>query len=128
MRELLSALNTGHEGGCGTVHANTAADVVARVEALGALAGLTVPAVHAQLASAVQVVLHVRRGRGSGARRLSCVGVSAGRTRTRPPTGACRPGRPVVRPALTFDGEAPASGPGWARLSELLVRPEGEGS
>src|SRR5690349_20939220 len=39
VRELLAALNTGHEGGCGTVHANSAVDVVTRFEALGALAG-----------------------------------------------------------------------------------------
>ena len=40
VRELLAALNTGHEGGCGTLHANSAGDVVARFEALGALGGL----------------------------------------------------------------------------------------
>ena len=34
--DLLAALNTGHEGGAGTVHANTAADVPARLEALAA--------------------------------------------------------------------------------------------
>ncbi|HEX3005354.1 MAG TPA: TadA family conjugal transfer-associated ATPase, partial [Angustibacter sp.] len=40
VRELLAALNTGHEGGCGTLHANDATEVPARIEALGALAGL----------------------------------------------------------------------------------------
>ncbi len=39
--DLLAALNTGHEGGCGTVHANSAADVPARLEALAAVAGLS---------------------------------------------------------------------------------------
>ena len=38
--ELLAALNTGHEGGCGTLHANSAGDVPARVEALALAAGL----------------------------------------------------------------------------------------
>lgn len=61
VRDLLSALNTGHEGGCGTVHANTAADVPARLEALGALAGLDPAALAAQAASALEVVLHLRR-------------------------------------------------------------------
>ena len=37
--ELLAALNTGHEGGCGTIHANSARDVPARVEALALAAG-----------------------------------------------------------------------------------------
>src|SRR3712207_2041731 len=49
--ELLAALNTGHEGGCGTLHANTAADLPARMEALGAAAGLDRSAVHSQLAA-----------------------------------------------------------------------------
>ena len=60
--DLLAALNTGHEGGAGTVHANAAADVPARLEALALAGGLPRPALHAQLASAVQVVLHLRRG------------------------------------------------------------------
>ena len=42
--DLLSALNTGHEGGCGTVHANSAADVPARLESLALPAGMTVQA------------------------------------------------------------------------------------
>lgn len=61
LADLLSALNTGHEGGCGTVHANSAADVPARLEALGALAGLSRSALHAQLAAALQVLVQVRR-------------------------------------------------------------------
>ncbi|NJP31225.1 TadA family conjugal transfer-associated ATPase [Micromonospora thermarum] len=59
--DLLAALNTGHEGGAGTLHANTPSDVPARLEALGLLGGLPRPALHAQVAAALQVVLHVRR-------------------------------------------------------------------
>ncbi|HWH00742.1 MAG TPA: TadA family conjugal transfer-associated ATPase [Pilimelia sp.] len=63
--DLLAALNTGHDGGAGTLHANTAADVPARLEALGLLGGLSRPALHAQVAAALQVVLQLRRrGRG----------------------------------------------------------------
>ncbi|HEX5494427.1 MAG TPA: TadA family conjugal transfer-associated ATPase [Mycobacteriales bacterium] len=62
--ELLNALNTGHEGGAGTVHANSPAELPARLEALGALGGLDRPALHSQLAAAVSVVLHLRRGPG----------------------------------------------------------------
>ena len=61
--ELLAALNTGHEGGCGTLHANSAVDVPARVEALALAAGLGRAAAHSQFASAVDVVLHLTRGR-----------------------------------------------------------------
>jgi pilus assembly protein CpaF len=59
--DLLGALNTGHEGGAGTLHANAAADVPARLEALGMLGGLPRAALHAQVLAALQVVLHVRR-------------------------------------------------------------------
>ena len=61
LADLLSALNTGHEGGCGTVHANSAGDVPARLEALAALGGMGRDALHAQLAAALQVLVHVRR-------------------------------------------------------------------
>ncbi len=59
--ELLAALNTGHDGGAGTLHANAPADVPARLEALGATGGLARDALHAQLAAALQVVVQVRR-------------------------------------------------------------------
>lgn len=72
--DLLAALNTGHEGGCGTVHANSAADVPARFEALGVAGGLGRDAVHSQLAAGVQAVVHLRRGR-DGVRRVEEVGV-----------------------------------------------------
>jgi pilus assembly protein CpaF len=62
--EMLAALNTGHEGGAGTLHANTATDVPARLEALGLLGGLSRSALHAQVAAGLQVVVHLRRGRG----------------------------------------------------------------
>jgi pilus assembly protein CpaF len=74
--ELLAALNTGHEGGCGTLHANSALDVPARVEALALAAGLGREAAHSQLASALDVVLHLARG-SDGRRRLAQVAVPA---------------------------------------------------
>lgn len=72
--DLLAALNTGHDGGAGTVHANSPAEVPARLEALAALGGLDRAALHSQLAAAVQVVMHVSRGR-DGTRRLSEIAV-----------------------------------------------------
>jgi pilus assembly protein CpaF len=72
--DLLAAMNTGHDGGAGTVHANNPAEVPARFEALAALGGLDRDALHSQLAAAIQVVLHVARDH-AGRRRLSEVGV-----------------------------------------------------
>jgi pilus assembly protein CpaF len=59
--ELLAALNTGHEGGCGTLHANSARDVPARVEALALAAGLGREAAHSQFLAGVDAVVHLGR-------------------------------------------------------------------
>ena len=72
--DLLAALNTGHEGGCGTVHANSAADVPARLEALALAAGLGREALHAQLAAGLDAVVHLARDR-DGRRRVGSVHV-----------------------------------------------------
>jgi pilus assembly protein CpaF len=104
--ELLAALNTGHDGGAGTLHANSPAEVPARLEALAALGGLTRSALHSQLAAAIQVVLHVRRER-SGVRRLVEIGLVE-----RPADDV------VVRPAWRHaDGWQPAR----SRLAALLA-------
>jgi pilus assembly protein CpaF len=109
VREMLAALNTGHEGGCSTLHANTSADVVARFEALGALAGLAPTAVHAQLLSAVQVVVHLRRS--SGRRFVDTVAV----------LGRGADGRPEVIPALKRGTDAGTSvGKAWPTLAQML--------
>jgi pilus assembly protein CpaF len=72
IRELLAALNTGHDGGAGTLHANSLADVPARLEALGALAGMSPAAVARQTVSAIGLVLHLERR--DGRRRLAQIG------------------------------------------------------
>jgi pilus assembly protein CpaF len=72
--DLLTAMNTGHEGGCGTVHANSTADIPARLEALASLGGLPRSALHAQLASALDAVVHVARD-DSGMRRVAEISI-----------------------------------------------------
>ncbi|NNH73372.1 TadA family conjugal transfer-associated ATPase [Nocardia uniformis] len=79
--DLLTALNTGHDGGAGTVHANSPHEVPARLEALAALGGMDRLALHSQLAAAIQVILHVHR-RPDGSRALREIGMV-----TRTPTG-----------------------------------------
>ncbi len=111
---LLAALNTGHEGGCGTVHANAAADVPARLEALGTAAGLDRAALHSQLAAALSVVLHLARDR-SGQRRIAEV-----RVLERDASGLVR-----TVPALRWGPQAFVAQRGWPRLRELL-RADGE--
>ena len=72
--DMLAAMNTGHEGGCATIHANSAADVPSRIEGLALAAGLSREAAHSQLCSAVDVVLHLGRG-ADRVRRLEEIGV-----------------------------------------------------
>lgn len=101
IRELTSALNTGHDGGAGTVHANGVGDVAARLEALGALAGLGPESLARQAASAFDLVLHVERR--NGVRRLAEVGRF----------GVDRQGRLEVVPvAESGAGHGPGPGPG----------------
>lgn len=108
VRELLIALNTGHEGGCGTVHANTAGDVVTRLEALAALAGMSPTAAHAQIRSAFRAVIHLER---TNRRRVTEIGVLT-------------PGadRPEVLGAWVYRAESDRweAGPGWSTLNRLL--------
>ena len=110
--ELLAALNTGHEGGCGTLHANSAVDVPARVEALALAAGLGRDAAHSQLASAVDVVVHLTRDR-AGRRRVGQLAVPA-----RTPSGHVATD---VAVAVDADG-ALHEGPGLDRLLDRLDR------
>ncbi|WP_101786515.1 TadA family conjugal transfer-associated ATPase [Nonomuraea indica] len=108
--DLLAALNTGHEGGCGTLHANTAADVPPRLEALGCAAGLSREAVHSQLAAALDVVVHLARDRRDGRRRVAEVCLLS-----RTPSGLVQ-----AVPALTFDADGhPHHGPGYEALADL---------
>jgi len=78
--DLLAALNIGHDGGAGTLHANSVADVPARVEALCTAAGLSRAAAHSQLGAGLQVVVHLARhrdGQRDGQRLLDSIGVVA---------------------------------------------------
>jgi len=150
VRELLSALNTGQEGGCGTLHANAATEVPARLQALGGLGGMSPDAVRLQAAAALEAVIHLRRLPG-GARQvcevatvcrgegedfrilpaLSAADAAGPRAAAPPgPDGADRPDREENRggqgqgpPAGPPPGPAhgpPLTGPGWPALARRL--------
>lgn len=108
--DLLAALNTGHEGGCGTLHANSVADVPARLEALAAAAGMARDALHSQLAAGLRVGVHLARG--AVGRRVGAVAVLA------PGPG----GLVTASDAWSWDGEGNAGlrGPAWPVLAALL--------
>jgi len=108
--DMLAAMNTGHEGGCATIHANSAADVPSRVEALALAAGLTREAAHSQFLSAVDVVIHLGRDRDR-VRRLKEIGVV-----TRGPTGEVE----VVAGIVFAPDGALQPGPAIDALSALI--------
>jgi pilus assembly protein CpaF len=67
--DMLQALNTGHDGSMTTVHANTATDALRRIETLALMADVGLPheALREQVASAIDLVVHLARER-DGAR------------------------------------------------------------
>ncbi|TAK70039.1 MAG: TadA family conjugal transfer-associated ATPase [Actinomycetota bacterium] len=107
--DLLAALNTGHDGGCSTLHANSAADVPARLEALALAAGLGRDAVHAQVAAGLDAVVHLQRRRDG---RRTVEGIHVLR---RGPDEFVR-----AVPALRFSGRQVRRGPGIGALYDLL--------
>ena len=72
--DLLVALNTGHAGSAGTMHANSVAGVPGRLAALGAMAGMSPEALHAQAADGIDVVVHLERA--GGRRRVAAIAVT----------------------------------------------------
>jgi pilus assembly protein CpaF len=91
--DLFTALNTGHEGGCGTLHANRPQDIPARIEALALLAGVSREAVHSQASAALRLALHLDRDQ-FGRRYLQSIAVVRRRSTVGPIQASL---------ALTFD-------------------------
>jgi len=73
--DLLTALNTGHDGALSTVHANSPEDALRRIETLALMAGIGLPheAIREQVRRGIQLVVHLTR-EGDGARRVVAVG------------------------------------------------------
>jgi pilus assembly protein CpaF len=111
--DLLVALNTGHRGGLCTLHANSAADVPARVEALGLLAGVSPETVRRLLAAALRVVVHLDRR--DGAREVAEIAVLA----SGDPAGALA--GPVAQVACSVRRGRFVEGPGWPALMTELA-------
>jgi pilus assembly protein CpaF len=77
--DMLQAMNTGHEGSLTTLHANSPRDALSRIETMVLMAGLDLPlsAVREQMASAIDLIVHVDR-LADGSRRVTHVSDVAG--------------------------------------------------
>jgi pilus assembly protein CpaF len=71
--DWLSALNTGHTGSAGTIHANSIHEVITRFESLGLMAGLSKEAIHSQLQTTLNFVIHIERN-ADGKRQVRAIG------------------------------------------------------
>lgn len=77
--DMLQALNTGHDGGVSTIHANSARDALARLETMVLMSGLELPsrAIREQVTSALHILVQVRRYE-DGVRRVETISEIAG--------------------------------------------------
>ena len=67
--DMIQAMNTGHDGSMTTVHANSAREVIERLEVLVLMAAdLPVTSIHRQIASAIDLIVHISRLPGGAAR------------------------------------------------------------
>lgn len=109
VRELLAAMNTGHDGAGGTIHANSARSVPARLAALGALAGMSGRAVDLQVISALDAVIHMERGPAS--RTVAEIAVLT----------AGPEGQVTARPALVQHHGQVVREEGWVLLQQRIA-------
>ena len=105
--DMLQAMNTGHDGGMTTVHANSPRDALARLETMVLMAGLELPsrAIREQMVSALHLIVHVRRYE-DGVRRVESIAEIVGMEGT----------TPQLQDIFRFEpraGRAPSGG--WSR-------------
>ena len=83
--DMLQAMNTGHDGGMTTVHANSPRDALARLETMVLMAGIDLPAraILEQIVSALHLIIHVRRFE-DGVRRMESIAEIVGMEGTTP--------------------------------------------
>ena len=83
--DMLQAMNTGHDGGLTTVHANSPRDALARLETMVLMAGIDLPsrAIREQIVSALHLIVHVRRYE-DGVRRVESIAEITGMEGTTP--------------------------------------------
>jgi pilus assembly protein CpaF len=113
--DLFNALNTGHEGGCATLHANRPHDIPARIEALALLAGVSREAVHSQASAALRIAIHLDRNE-FGRRYLQSIAVVRRRNAVGPVQATL---------AISFDqGGQTREWPGFPQLLDELGRPD----
>lgn len=118
VREVLAAMNTGHSGSAGTVHANSISHIPARLISLGTLAQLSVDSITTQIIAGLDCFIHISRSYRSNRRWISGLGIpllQEGRLQAKPVINISENGKFKVRPefellAEKLDLDKPATG------------------
>ena len=92
--DMLQAMNTGHDGSISTGHANSAEDMISRLETmvLSGAAALPLEAIRQQIASAVDIIIHLSRMRDSSRKTLAITEVTG-----------LKDGRVILNPLFQFE-------------------------
>jgi len=114
--DMLQAMNTGHDGSLSTGHANSAGDALSRLETMVLMSSLDLPvsAIRSQIASAIDIIVHLGRLRDRSRRLLEIREV-----------GGIRDGRIILRSLYEFVEEGERDGRifgTWVRKAPLLGR------
>ena len=117
--DMLQAMNTGHDGSISTGHANTAEDMISRLETmvLQGAAGLPIEAIRQQIASAVDIIIHLSRLRDGSRKTISISEVKE----------LSQSGRVILNPLFRFEDEDPTSAKvrgSLKRTGNQMVHPE----
>ncbi len=109
--DMLQAMNTGHDGGLTTVHANSPRDALARLETMVLMAGIELPsrAIREQVTSALHLVIHVRRYE-DGVRRVETIAEIVGLEGSTPQLQDIFRFEPISRNGKHIAGRFAASG------------------
>src|SRR6187399_2392542 len=113
--DMLQAMNTGHDGGMTTVHANAPRDALNRLETMVLMAGIELPsrAIREQIVSALHFVVHVRRC-DDGVRRVESIAEITG----------LEGGTPLMQDIFRFEQTGVVEGKIQGRLKPTGIRPK----
>ena len=132
--DMLQAMNTGHEGSLTTVHANSPADALSRLETLATMSDVEVPflAVQEQVNSAVDIIVQLDRGPDGSRRVIEVVGLVSQRREpyrlhsALPPSSVSEPigTDRIVRGRFSHAATVPAVIAEWLRLAGETLPPD----
>ena len=107
---MLQAMNTGHDGSLSTGHANSAADMLTRLETMVLMAAdIPLEAVRQQIASAIDIIIHLSRMRDGSRKVVEITEISGYKDK-----------KIVLNPLFIFDGVLKRTGNRMSRIRDVI--------